>query len=290
MYANIPTGMKICQSLIIPIIWLIIYAITAAYNRYIFFNDSFLSGGLKAIKYIVSIIFYFSDIMTVICHTLTIITNPGTLNYDIVSQLKKSEKDFCYKCDKERPLRAHHCSVCERCFLKMDHHCPWVFNCVGFGNQKYFFLFVFYTILGAISSISMFITFMCTKSYKDLIDARKERKLDFGVNNMFIFGSSFKKWGDILMIIFATVLTAFIFLCVIFLFFGQLSLISSNKTNVEVTKLLSQNDSVNPCNAQGKRCFFLRMVLGLEHKWKCFFPFFEINKYNGGYIYEEKYE
>ena len=29
-----------------------------------------------------------------------------------------------------KPDRAHHCSNCERCVLKMDHHCPWIGGCV----------------------------------------------------------------------------------------------------------------------------------------------------------------
>eukprot|EP00747_Dinoflagellata_sp_TGD_P163788 gnl/TRDRNA2_/TRDRNA2_182856_c0_seq1.p1 gnl/TRDRNA2_/TRDRNA2_182856_c0~~gnl/TRDRNA2_/TRDRNA2_182856_c0_seq1.p1 ORF type:complete len:345 (+),score=36.21 gnl/TRDRNA2_/TRDRNA2_182856_c0_seq1:96-1130(+) len=52
---------------------------------------------------------------------------------------------FCKKCNMIRPERAHHCSVSDTCVLRMDHYCPWIGNCVGMRNQKFFLLMNFWS-------------------------------------------------------------------------------------------------------------------------------------------------
>ena len=55
---------------------------------------------------------------------------------------------MCQRCLKCKPDRCHHCSQCNQCILKMDHHCPFIANCVGRHNLRHFLLFLLYACLG----------------------------------------------------------------------------------------------------------------------------------------------
>nr|POE75066.1 putative protein s-acyltransferase 12 [Quercus suber] len=58
--------------------------------------------------------------------------------------LERKQVGYCAHCQNGKPPRCHHCSICQRCILKMDHHCVWVVNCVGAHNYKFFLLFLVY--------------------------------------------------------------------------------------------------------------------------------------------------
>jgi palmitoyltransferase len=65
------------------------------------------------------------------------------------------EYKFCKTCRAIKPPRSHHCSVAGKCVFHMDHYCPWMNNCVGYFNYRYFYMFLLYLVIGCAYAMTL---------------------------------------------------------------------------------------------------------------------------------------
>uniref|UniRef100_H2YDE7 Palmitoyltransferase n=1 Tax=Ciona savignyi TaxID=51511 RepID=H2YDE7_CIOSA len=150
----------------------------------------------------------------------------------------------CQRCETYRPPRAHHCKICRRCVRRMDHHCPWVNNCIGELNQKYFIQFLFYTALLCIYALVLNIS-----------------------GWMWLFGNSRSTNADILSRKSTVVhgiglcIESILFgLFVIVMIFDQISSIFGDETGVEYT--IHRSRKLRPPRPRKPRMALLREVFG----------------------------
>lgn len=125
-------------------------------------SDSFISQ-CKPLKFIITPLFFISVTMLLYSHYISMTTSNEILPRKIpqCDADKSNSLSICKKCYNIRPLRAHHCALCNVCIRKMDHHCPWIVNCVGESNQKSFCLLLFYSALSSfLSSLCLYKEFM----------------------------------------------------------------------------------------------------------------------------------
>jgi hypothetical protein len=121
---------------------------------------------------------------------------------------------WCAVCNAFKPPRAHHCRDLNKCILRMDHYCPWVRNCVGYRNHKFFILFLSYAsfclVFLLIACIVKF--FIVVTHSPDKFDLPVQELLGFMSQMVFMFPVTF---------------------CVVGLWFYQISLLFENLTSIE---------------------------------------------------------
>uniref|UniRef100_A0A6S8A366 Palmitoyltransferase n=1 Tax=Aplanochytrium stocchinoi TaxID=215587 RepID=A0A6S8A366_9STRA len=126
---------------------------------------------------------------------------PGTQN--LVGN-KRVPLRYCDQCGVYQPPRTWHCTVCNNCVQKFDHHCPWIGNCVGKRNYIYFLGFVFSACCLDVYAVALSITDVVLQG-KDLSDTGQEAGLLFQGTAL----------GSLILALFGIVVACFTFtLCV----------------------------------------------------------------------------
>ena len=80
-------------------------------------------------------------------HLLLMSKDAGNLvkprNLNFMQLLKEFDPVLlCPDCEVVRTDRSRHCSICNKCVERFDHHCPWINGCVGTANHGVFVIFI----------------------------------------------------------------------------------------------------------------------------------------------------
>ncbi|EYC23766.1 hypothetical protein Y032_0015g2819 [Ancylostoma ceylanicum] len=125
----VPIGICVAEPVCMLITWFV-------YLHY------FVSWWLQ-IAFVLVMCTLFWSLLRIVC------SNPGVINptedsrAQFVEMLELCERvNYCFTCWVNKPKGAKHCSICDRCVLDFDHHCPWLHQCITIRNLRMFLVFV----------------------------------------------------------------------------------------------------------------------------------------------------
>lgn len=155
----------------------------------------------------------------------------------------------CQHCEMFRPPRSHHCRTCRRCIRKMDHHCIWIYNCIGEHNLKCFLLFLFYVIITSIYSL-----LLCAILYAYQIDDYDNEQIR----------------ARKVQVIILFVLSVFFCFFGCWMMYDQLYCVFNDVTSIE---LAHPSSAENEPHVPKSKMAYLTEVCGGGSYWKWFLPF-----------------
>ncbi|KAL8051725.1 hypothetical protein ABFS82_06G165000 [Erythranthe guttata] len=167
--------MKLKRFASIPVLSVVILVGFVHYvTVFVFIEDWF---GLRSSAGLLnSLIFTFWGFLCVFSLLVCVLRDPGRVPSRYVPDVEDNQTQNganqrnCDKCSAHKPPRAHHCRVCRRCVLRMDHHCSWINNCVGHRNYKSYLLLIFYAFIASTYSAIIIIGSALNKDWESTIN------------------------------------------------------------------------------------------------------------------------
>ncbi|KAF3695360.1 putative palmitoyltransferase ZDHHC12 [Channa argus] len=125
------------------------------------------------------VLFFLLVVLSVLLYYAVSLMDPGFVLTDTVKGVQGADEETemmipqsstprlrrCGYCLLQQPMRAKHCKTCKHCVRRFDHHCPWIENCVGERNHRWFVIYLLVQLLAllwalhiALSGISPSIT------------------------------------------------------------------------------------------------------------------------------------
>ncbi|XP_074331017.1 putative protein S-acyltransferase 7 [Apium graveolens] len=136
---------------------------------------------------------------------------------------------YCDTCMLYRPLRCSHCSTCNNCIERLDHHCPWVGQCIGLRNYRFFFMFV--------STATLLCLYVLSICWVFIVRIRDKEKISIGKAIISYPASIVLIIYAVLALLFVGGLTAY-----------HLYLISKNMSTREYSNYQYPSQNSNPYN------------------------------------------
>ena len=195
---------------------------------------------------------YTGTIIMLVCYYslfMASVVDPGSIKDKNEAKIAKKLYRFddlmyirnnkCITCDFDKPARSKHCSVCNVCIEKFDHHCIWINNCVGRKNYKYFLTFlglhIIITAYGAVIGVLIFFGEKQKKVNQGLYfyhrDTQEKIESTFWIHARYFFLNEEKYFGLIVLI--CTVITPVLF----GFFWYHLGIAKNNMTTNESYKI-----------------------------------------------------
>ncbi|KAG7489429.1 putative palmitoyltransferase ZDHHC12 [Solea senegalensis] len=127
----------------------------------LFLHDTDLRKCEERGELLLPLLFFFLVVLSLLLYFAVSLMDPGFILTDSVKGGQGSEEEMesmipqtstprlrrCGYCFLQQPMRAKHCQTCGHCVRRFDHHCPWLENCIGERNHRWFTVFLLVQLL-----------------------------------------------------------------------------------------------------------------------------------------------